>query len=91
MTRTFVGRFEMDDWLPPVVLLVGMGTGPADLSALALRYIERAEVLVGGKRHLESFPHHRGRRMVLGRSVEESLAEVDVVSRSRRTASKAPL
>lgn len=84
--RTFGGRLDMEEWRPPLVLLVGMGTGVADLSALALGCIRRAEVLFGGKRHLESFPNHAGRRIPLGKSLDELLAELDAVSRLSRTA-----
>jgi precorrin-6Y C5,15-methyltransferase (decarboxylating) len=86
MMRTSGSRFNIEEWRPPLVLLVGMGTGVADLSAAALRCIRRAEVLFGGKRHLESFPEHAGRRIPLGKSLDELLAEVDAVSRRSRTA-----
>lgn len=85
MTQSSSGRFDIEAWCPPLVLVVGMGTGVADLSAAALRGIERAEVLFGGRRHLESFPEHAGRRIPLGKSLDESLAEIDAVSRHSRT------
>lgn len=86
MMQTAGVPFDVEAWRPPLVLLVGMGTGPHDLSAFALRCIERAEVLFGGRRHLERFPGHGGRKVVLGKALEESLAELDSVSRLRRTA-----
>ncbi len=75
-----------EDWSPPRIVLVGMGMGPADLSAGALRWIQKAEVLFAGKRHLESFPDHPGRKVPLGKSLDESMAELDAVSRRSRAA-----
>ncbi len=75
-----------EDWSPPRVLLVGMGMGRADLSSHALQWIRAAEVLFGGRRHLESFPDHAGKKIPLGKSLDESLAELDALSRRSRTA-----
>ncbi len=48
------------------VLVVGMGAeGPASLPPAALRAIERAEVLAGGRRHLAFFPDHPAERLVV--------------------------
>jgi precorrin-6Y C5,15-methyltransferase (decarboxylating) len=63
-----------------------MGMGPLDLSSHALQWIQAAEVLAGGKRHLESLPDHPGKKIPLAKSLDESLAELDAVSRRSRTA-----
>ncbi|MCU0588870.1 MAG: precorrin-6y C5,15-methyltransferase (decarboxylating) subunit CbiE [Syntrophobacteraceae bacterium] len=86
MSEAVTRPMEPGEWSPPLVLLVGMGMGPEDLSVAARRWIDRAEVLLGGNRHLESLPAHPGRRVPLGKSLEESLAELEAVSRLSRTA-----
>jgi precorrin-6B methylase 1 len=48
-----------------------MGMGRADLSSHALQWIRAAEVLFGGRRHLESFPDHAGKKIPLGKSLDE--------------------
>jgi precorrin-6Y C5,15-methyltransferase (decarboxylating) len=74
-----------EEWSPPLILVAGVGMGPDDLSMRAMRWIDRAEVLFGGKRHLEGFPHHPGTKIPLEKSLEESLKELDAVSRNHRT------
>jgi precorrin-6B C5,15-methyltransferase / cobalt-precorrin-6B C5,C15-methyltransferase len=85
MTSDIPNPCRVDDWVPPLVVLVGMGMGPDDLSLSALRWIERAEVLFGGKRHLGFFEDHPGSKLLLGKSLEQSMEELDTVSRTRRT------
>lgn len=79
-------RYEPHDWQPPVVVLVGMGMGVQDLSPAAMRWIERAEVLAGGKRHLESFPGHPGAKIQIESNLSEFFGRVDASARERRTA-----
>jgi len=54
-----------EGWEPPLVVLIGMGTDREDLSLRALRWIEQAEVLAGGRRHLAGFPKHPGEKIPL--------------------------
>lgn len=74
-----------ETWRPPTVVLAGMGMGRRDLSVRTLEWIARAEVLIGGARHLESFPEHPGRRIPLKAPLGEALDEIDSISREERT------
>jgi len=77
---------DPDGWTPPVVALIGMGMGRDDLSLNALRWLERAEVLAGGKRHLELFPEHGGERIILQSPLEEAVERLSNLSARKRTA-----
>ena len=46
-----------DDKIIKQVQVIGMGLSPQDLTLAHLDIINQADVLVGGKRHLESFEH----------------------------------
>lgn len=60
------------------VIVVGMGDdGPAGLPAATLAEIERAEVLCGGERHLNSFPTHPAERIVLKGGLDGPLAGIE--------------
>ena len=74
------------DWRPPTVLLVGLGMGRDDLSTKVLQWLERAEVLAGGKRHLDSFPEFKGEKVPLESTVESFLERLDRISAQKRTA-----
>ena len=74
------------EWRPPALLLVGMGMGRDDLSPKVLQWLERAEVLAGGKRHLDSFPEFRGEKVPLASTLEKFFERLDHISRERRTA-----
>jgi precorrin-6Y C5,15-methyltransferase (decarboxylating) len=51
----------------PAVTLVGIGDdGCAGLTSRAFGAVSRAQVLVGGRRHLAFFPDHPGERIALG-------------------------
>ncbi|MEZ0321955.1 MAG: precorrin-6y C5,15-methyltransferase (decarboxylating) subunit CbiE [Thermus sp.] len=46
------------------IYVIGMGAqGKAGLSLAALKRVEEAEVLIGGKRHLAHFPEHPGEKV----------------------------
>lgn len=58
------------------IKIIGIGEeGPVGLSAASLEWINRAEVLAGGERHLSMFPSHLGETLLfkggLGRTVEQ--------------------
>ena len=58
-----------------VIHVVGVGNeGPDSLTARALALVEKAEVLVGGRRLLDFFPHVPAERLTLGARVDEVLA-----------------
>ena len=59
------------------VIVIGLGDdGCASLSSRAANAVARAEVLVGGERHLEFFPQFKGERIVLKAGIEAALARV---------------
>jgi len=59
------------------VIVIGLGDdGCASLSSRAANAVARAEVLVGGQRHLEFFPQFKGERIVLKAGIEAALARV---------------
>jgi precorrin-6Y C5,15-methyltransferase (decarboxylating) len=75
-----------DEWSPPVVLLVGMGVGPNDLNTRTHQWLDRAEVLFGGKRHLEPLADHPATKEAWESPLERSLDRIDAVSTRLRTA-----
>jgi precorrin-6B C5,15-methyltransferase / cobalt-precorrin-6B C5,C15-methyltransferase len=78
-------QMDSDRWQPPQVALIGMGMGKDDLSALALRWIERAEVLIGGRRHLECFPEHTAERVLLRAPIGESIEKLRPLFEQKRS------
>jgi precorrin-6Y C5,15-methyltransferase (decarboxylating) len=56
-----------------------------DLSQGVLRWIERAEVLVGGKRHLHEFADHPGEKIRLKAPLDEVLKSIEEISSEQRT------
>jgi precorrin-6Y C5,15-methyltransferase (decarboxylating) len=68
-----------------VIHVVGVGNeGPDSLTARALALVEKADILVGGQRLLDFFPHVPAERLKLGAKVDEVLA----VAASRRATSR---
>ncbi len=47
------------------VHVIGIGQGKADLTGHHLELIRSADLLVGGNRHLDMFPDHRGERFAI--------------------------
>ncbi|WP_437743738.1 precorrin-6y C5,15-methyltransferase (decarboxylating) subunit CbiE [Sorangium sp. So ce1504] len=63
------------------VTVVGIGDdGCASLSSRAASAVARAEVLVGGERHLEFFPQFRGEKIALKGGLSAALDRVDALS-----------
>ncbi|MFP5213807.1 MAG: precorrin-6y C5,15-methyltransferase (decarboxylating) subunit CbiE, partial [Acidobacteriota bacterium] len=77
--------FDPQSWMPPRVVLVGIGMGADDISRAGMRWIERAEVIAGGRRHLELFPDHAGEHILLDTTLAEFLDKVALISKERRT------
>ena len=77
--------FTPQTWAPPVIAVVGIGTGLGDLGPNAIEWISRAEVLVGGKRHLDLFPDHAGEKVVLEASLIRRMEEIGSLAQDRRT------
>ena len=58
-------------------MLTVVGMGPAGLHLMtpaARAAVDKADVLVGGKRHLQQFPDFRGEQFALGANIPELLA-----------------
>ncbi len=79
-------KLEPEAWQPPLVVLIGAGMGRDDLSLKALRWIERAEVLAGGERHLAMFPEHSGIKVPLKAPLDETLDSIGQLGLDRRVA-----
>ncbi|MHC1741615.1 MAG: precorrin-6y C5,15-methyltransferase (decarboxylating) subunit CbiE [Syntrophobacteraceae bacterium] len=79
-------QIQPDEWSLPLVLLVGMGAGPEDLTAATHRWLSRAEVLFGGKRHLEQFGGHPAMKLSWESPLERSFERVLELSIRLRTA-----
>jgi precorrin-6Y C5,15-methyltransferase (decarboxylating) len=65
------------------VNVIGMGMSPRDLTAIHLQMIGAAQVLVGGRRHLASFPESRARRVEINRDLASITAVIcdEMISR----------
>ncbi len=61
------------------VFVVGIGVSAADLTSRALEVVSRADVLVGGRRLLDLFPDHPGRRVVIDRHWRAALDELNSI------------
>lgn len=78
-----MGSLREDD-LVILVHVVGLGMGPDDLTFKALRIIQEAQVLVGGRRLLDYFPEHPGEKVVLGKNPEETLKALAPLAETRK-------
>jgi precorrin-6Y C5,15-methyltransferase (decarboxylating) len=52
------------------VSIIGMGMGPQDLTAKHLKLIDRADILVGGKRLLENFNDLQVQKKPIGKNID---------------------
>jgi precorrin-6B C5,15-methyltransferase / cobalt-precorrin-6B C5,C15-methyltransferase len=86
VTMTIRLSLNPEEWSPPLVLLVGTGGGPRDLSVATQKWLDRAEVLVGGKRHLEAFADHPATKVPWASPLDRSFERVEDVSKRLRTA-----
>jgi precorrin-6Y C5,15-methyltransferase (decarboxylating) len=50
--------------------IIGMGQGTQDLTSKHKKIIQNADLLVGGRRHLELFPSHKGESLVITKAIE---------------------
>jgi precorrin-6Y C5,15-methyltransferase (decarboxylating) len=74
------------DWKPPLIAVVGMGTGPQSLGSLAFDWINAAQILVGGNRHLELFPEYAGEKLPLKSPLSKSMEDIAGISATKRVA-----
>ncbi|MEJ5348200.1 MAG: precorrin-6y C5,15-methyltransferase (decarboxylating) subunit CbiE [Desulfosoma sp.] len=61
---------DPEKWTPPLIVVVGIGSGPKSCVLEGLAWIERADVLVGGTRHLALFSNHSGEKIPLQGSMK---------------------
>ncbi len=54
-----------------ITAVIGMGLSPADLTSAHLKLIESADILVGGKRHLEYFKDSPAEKKEIGKNLKE--------------------
>ena len=67
------------------VLVVGVGDdGPDGLPPSVLERVEQAELLVGGRRHLDLFPEGPAERLVIAGGLDDVLRRIDAASRDGR-------
>ena len=72
-------------WQPPLVALLGLGVSPQNLAPEAMRWLDRAEILVGGRRHLAVFAEHPADKIQLQTPLEQTLKTIDKIATERRT------
>jgi len=54
-----------------MIYIIGLGIeGKSSLSQRALKLVEKAHLLVGGRRHLACFPEFKGKKVAIGSSLE---------------------
>jgi precorrin-6Y C5,15-methyltransferase (decarboxylating) len=58
----------------PPIQIIGMGSGPDDLTSKHREIIDRADVLVGGRRLLGFFPDSTAEKKTIGRDLNEVFA-----------------
>jgi len=58
------------------VHVVGIGLSPEDLTEKHIEIINKAEVLVGGKRHLDYFKDHPAEKIILTGDIKRAISEM---------------
>ena len=56
--------------------IVGIGLSPEDLTERHIKIINKAKVLVGGKRHLDYFKDHPAEKIVLTGDIKRAISEM---------------
>ncbi|MBL0713776.1 MAG: precorrin-6y C5,15-methyltransferase (decarboxylating) subunit CbiE, partial [Desulfosarcina sp.] len=74
----------MTDTESPCVDVIGMGMSPRDMTAIHLRMIDEAQILVGGRRHLEAFPDVAARRIEITHDLKRIADVIDREMDTRR-------
>lgn len=70
-----------------LVTVIGMSDdGCLSLSARAINAVEKAQVLVGGERHLEFFPQFSGEKIVVKSNLTELISKIEEVSQENHVA-----
>jgi precorrin-6Y C5,15-methyltransferase (decarboxylating) len=58
------------------VQVIGMGLGPEDLTARHLKIIDKAQLLIGGRRHLAHFKDHPGKKRAITGDMRGLISEI---------------
>jgi precorrin-6B C5,15-methyltransferase / cobalt-precorrin-6B C5,C15-methyltransferase len=66
------------------VHIIGLGMSPTDLTPKALKLIEAAEVLAGGRRHLDYFAADNRERILVGKDLTGALTEIKTAAQSKQ-------
>ena len=66
------------------VTIIGMGMSPEDLSSRTLSIIEEADILMGGKRHLNYFSHLPSQKVPIYKNLKEVLHVIKVSIRKKK-------
>jgi precorrin-6Y C5,15-methyltransferase (decarboxylating) len=66
------------------VSIIGVGTGPQDLTARHLSIIERADILVGGRRLLENFKDLRAQKQPIAKNIDGTVDFVKEKSKHQK-------
>ena len=67
-----------------IIDVIGVGLGYADITEKHHEIIRRAEVLVGGKRHLSWFPDHPAEKRPITAPVDDVIADICHLMKNRR-------
>jgi len=75
-------RTEHKDMIP--VHVIGMGMSYDDLPPNHLKLIKKAEVLIGGRRHLDLFPEHPAEKIRIGKGFRNVLSDLRQIAKSKQ-------
>ena len=78
------GRREKLKASAKTVTIVGMGMSPKDLSSKALSIIKEADILIGGKRHLDYFSRLPAQKFPIYKNLKEVLSVIKTSIRRRK-------
>ncbi|MCP3944794.1 MAG: precorrin-6y C5,15-methyltransferase (decarboxylating) subunit CbiE [Desulfobacteraceae bacterium] len=59
-----------------LINIIGIGQGRKDLTSTQLKLIQAADLLVGGRRHLEMFAYHGGTSLVITGPIEQVIDKI---------------
>lgn len=78
------GRKEKLQASANTVTIVGMGMSPEDLSNRALSIIKEADILIGGKRHLDYFSEMPVQKFLISRNLKEVLSVINASMKKKK-------
>ncbi|MDX1778232.1 MAG: precorrin-6y C5,15-methyltransferase (decarboxylating) subunit CbiE, partial [Thermodesulfobacteriota bacterium] len=69
---------------PNTIIVVGMGMSPGDLSRKALAIVEKADILIGGKRHLSYFAHLPAEKVPLYKNFDRVIRTIKAALKKKK-------